>query len=402
MARREMLGPHPYAPQIRLLLQGAMLIFVYTVAIGILNGTDLVDFGHKTLLTHVHTGTLGWITTSVFAAALWLFGGTVVPGWRDTFARSLPIATILAVIAYNVAFLLTVGEARPTVGGFMLLVIVAWVAWIFAAAKGTVLSVPRLGILAAVTTLLFGGLLGVLLGVMLATGNDILPGDAYGSHPATMVIGFLIPVGMALSEWNVRPELLETRATRSGWLQIGLPFIGGICVTLGLLADSTPLVSLSLPFEIVGVGIFVKRLWPGLRGIDTGSAAPGFVAAPTVLWLVLNIFMFVYLIGRYQGDFDNVPLGLILALDHMMFIGVMSNSLFAQIRAASPAVKPAAVRVLVYVMNIGLAGFVIGLLADAAILKRIFTPIMGLAILHGIALFTGALRKPAAETPVAL
>lgn len=401
MAQRETLGTHPYAAQIRLLLQGAMLIFVYTVTIGILNGTDLVDFGHKTLLTHVHTGTLGWITTSVFAAALWLFGGTVVPGWRDTFARSLPLATIVAVIAYNIAFLLTVGEARPTIGGFMLLVIVAWVAWIFAAAKGAVLSVPRLGILAAVTTLTFGGLLGVLLGIMLATGNDILPGDAYGSHPATMVIGFLIPVGMALAEWNVRPELLETRATRSGWLQIGLPFIGGICVTLGLLADSTPLVALSLPFEIIGVGIFVKRLWPGLRRIDTDAATSAFVAGPTALWLVANIFMFVYLIGRYEGDFDSAPIGLILALDHMMFIGVMSSSLFAQVRAASSAVKPVSVRVLVYAMNIGLAGFVVGLIAEAAILKRIFTPIMGLAILHGIALFTMALRKPAAEVPAA-
>jgi len=400
MARSESLGSHPYVSQIRFLLQAAMLIFAYTVVIGILNGTDIVDFSHKTLLTHVHTGTLGWITTSVFAAALWLFGGTPGAGWHDSFARTLPIATVVAVVAYNIVFLTTTDVARPTVGGFMLLVILAWVGWIFAAARRSVLSVPRLGILAAVTTLTIGGLLGVLLGVMLATGNDILPGDAYASHPATMVIGFLIPVGMALAEWNVRPELLETRATRAGWLQIGLPFIGGICVTLGLLADSAPLISISLPFEIIGVGIFVKRLWPGLRLVDTSSATSGFVAAPTVLWLVLNIVMFIYLIARFQGDFDNVREGLILALDHMMFIGVMSNSLFAQVRAAAPGAKPAAVKVLTYGMNVGLAGFILGLLADTAILKQLFTPIMGLAILHGITLFTMALRRPAVDTPV--
>jgi len=401
MARAESLGSHPYVSQIRFLLQSAMLIFAYTVVIGILNGTDIVDFSHKTLLTHVHTGTLGWITTSVFAAALWLFGGTPGTGWRDSFARTLPLATVVAVVAYNIVFLTTTDVARPTVGGFMLLVIVGWVAWIFAEARTSVLSVPRLGILAAMTTLTIGGLLGVLLGVMLATGNDILPGDAYASHPATMVIGFLIPVGMALAEWNVRPELLETRATRAGWLQIGLPFIGGICVTLGLLADSAPLISISLPFEIIGVGIFVKRLWPGLRLVDMSSALSGFVAAPTILWLVLNIVMFIYLIARFQGDFDNVREGLILALDHMMFIGVMSNSLFAQVRAASPGAKPAAVKVLTYGMNIGLAGFILGLLADTAILKQLFTPIMGLAILHGIALFTMALRRPSVDTSVA-
>lgn len=394
MALSERLDAHPYAAQIRFLLQSAMLIFAYTVVIGILNGTDIVDFSHKQLLTHVHTGTLGWITTSVFAAALWLFGGTQATGWRDTFARILPGATVIAVIAYNIAFLMTFGSGRPTVGGFMLLVIVCWVAWIFAGHKGTVLSVPRLGILAAVLTLTLGGLLGVLLGIMVATGNDILPGDAYASHPATMVIGFLIPVGMALAEWNVRPELLEMRATRSGWLQIGLPFIGGLCVTAGLLADSAPLISFSLPFEIIGVGILVKRLWPGLRNVDTTNAGSSMVAAPTVFWLVLNIVFFIYLIARFQGDFDNVRPGLILALDHMMFIGVMSNSLFAQVRHAAPAAKPAAVRVMTFAMNLGLAGFILGLLADTAILKQIFTPIMGLGILHGIALFTMSLRKP--------
>lgn len=398
MVRIEGLATHPYVSQIRFLLQSAMLIFAYTVVIGILNGTDLVDFGHKTLLTHVHTGTLGWITTSVFAAALWLFGGTPATGWRHSFARTLPVATVLAVVAYNIAFFATTGSARPTVGGFMFLVILGWVVWIYGSASSSVLSVPRLGILAAVTTLTFGGLLGVLLGVMIATGNEILPGDAYASHPATMVIGFLIPAGMALAEWNVRPELLEQRATRAGWLQIGLPFIGGICVTAGLLADSPPLISLSLPFEIIGVGIFVKRLWPGLRRVDGNSATPGFVASPTALWLVLNTVMFIYLIVRFKGDFDNARAGLILALDHMMFIGVMTNSLFAQVRAATSDVKPAAVRVLFYAVNIGLAGFVLGLLADTAILKQIFTPIMGLGILHGIALFTMALRRSSPQT----
>ena len=389
------LAVHPNGRQIKLLLQAALLIFAYTVVIGILNGTDLVEFSHQTLLTHVHTGTLGWITTSVFAAALWLFGGTAAPGWRDSFARSLPIATVIAVVAYNIAFGTTFGNARPAIGGFMLLVIVGWVAWIFGSMKGSVLSVPRLGILAAVITLTFGGLLGVLLGVMLATGNEILPGDAYASHPATMVIGFLIPVGMALAEWNVRPELRDQKATRAGWLQIGLPFVGGILVTVGLLANSPPLLSLSLPFEVVGVGIMVARLWPGMRRLDVAGAGPSFVASPTVVWLVLNIMFFIYLIARFQGDFDPVRPGLILALDHMMFIGVMSNVLFAQVRDAAPAAKPAAVRVLFYLMNVGLAGFVLGLLADAAILKQVFTPIMGLGILHGIVLFTRALQKGA-------
>jgi hypothetical protein len=396
--RTNSLVDHPYASQIRLLLQAAMVIFVYTVVIGILNGTDLVEFGHQTILTHVHTGTLGWITMSVLAGSLWMFGATRKTGWRDSVMSWLPAVTILAVVAYNIAFGTTHGSARPTVGGFMLLVIVVWLVWIFGSIKDAVLSVPRLAVLAALVTAVTGGLLGVLLGVMIATGNEILPGDAEASHPATMVIGFLIPIGMALSEWYVRPELRETTATTPGKYQVILPFIGGFFVTAGLLADSPPLISVSLPFEIIGVTILVVRLWPGLRNLRMSEGSSALLAAPTSFWLVANIVMFVYLIARYKGDFDDARISLILALDHMMFIGVLSNSLFAQVRSAATEVKPAAVQVLFWLMNIGLAGFALGLIADASILKQIFTPIMGLGILHGVVLFTIALQRGGTPT----
>ncbi len=55
------------------LFLNAMALFTVTVLIGIFNGLDLVEFSHNQLLTHVHAGTLGWITLSVFGAALWMF-----------------------------------------------------------------------------------------------------------------------------------------------------------------------------------------------------------------------------------------------------------------------------------------------------------------------------------------
>ena len=57
-------GGHPLRREVVLLLRLAMVVFVWTVAIGILNGTDIVDFSHKVMLSHVHAGTLGWITTA--------------------------------------------------------------------------------------------------------------------------------------------------------------------------------------------------------------------------------------------------------------------------------------------------------------------------------------------------
>ena len=71
------MGTLRYRAEIGWLLQIAMLIFVVTVLIGIANGTKV--FGaleRNVLLTHVHAGTLGWITLGVAAACLWIFGGT--------------------------------------------------------------------------------------------------------------------------------------------------------------------------------------------------------------------------------------------------------------------------------------------------------------------------------------
>ena len=101
---------HPLRREVVLLLQLAMVVFVWTVAIGILNGTDLVDFSRKVLLSHVHAGTLGWITTSVFAATLWLFGETATPGQIRT-ARWLARAAMVTLPLF--AFTLRVHLRRP-------------------------------------------------------------------------------------------------------------------------------------------------------------------------------------------------------------------------------------------------------------------------------------------------
>ena len=72
------MGTFRYRPEMGWLLQIAMLIFVVTVLIGIANGTKVFGtLDRNVLLTHVHAGTLGWITLGVAAACLWIFGGTI-------------------------------------------------------------------------------------------------------------------------------------------------------------------------------------------------------------------------------------------------------------------------------------------------------------------------------------
>ena len=374
---------------VRMLFQTALVLFVFTVVVGILNGTDAVDFGHETLMTHVHAGTLGWISLCVLGAALVLFGGTPSNRRLESLIGVLPVGTAVAVVAYVIAFFTTTGVGRPITGTVVLLALVGWFGWVIARSTAIVLSVPRLAVLAALASLALGAVLGVLLGVELSGEADVLPEGGEDAHPASMVIGFLIPVGMALGEWLLRPGAIDEPATRRGYLQVGLPFVGGVLVMAGLLADVTPLVALSLPFEVVGVGIFVWRMWPELRRVVWTSPGYQRSAALTTMFLVINIGLFVYLIVRYEGDLAYAPQREILALDHVMFIGVMTNSLFglvnAQLRRGLPAWTH---HVIVVATNVGLVGFALGLMLDETALKRAFTPVLGGGILVAVVAFT--------------
>lgn len=392
---------HPYAGGVRALFRTALIIFVVTVGIGILNGTDLVTFDHQTLMGHVHSGTLGWISLSVFAASLWLFGATVSTGWHAPIARVLPVAAIFAIVAYVTAFFMTTDVRRPITGSLALIVVVAFLVWVAAQSRHVVLSVPRLGVLAGVTTLAIGAVLGVLLGLQQAGTIDFLPTGASGAHPATMVVGFLIPMGMALAEWRLAPELIEVLADRKGRIQIAAPFFGGVLLMLGALLDITPLIGLSLPLEIAGVVIFVRRMWLPMRRVDWSHGLWERGAVATTFFLVADIALLVYLIVRYKGEVDDAPTHLILALDHMMFIGVMTNSLFGLVDNASNNRRwPRVDNWIFWAMNVGLVFFALGLLADATMLKRIGAPVMGTAILIGIATMSARLSGRTVRAPV--
>ena len=390
-------GEHPLRKQVRLLLQVAMVVFVWTVGIGILNGTDLVDFDRKVVLSHVHAGTLGWITTSVFAASLWLFGRTASEG-EARIGRGLALYSAVVLPVFALTFAFTYEEPRAALGTLALAAIIGVFLWVATRSRRIELTTVHLGFLAAVATSVVGGIIGVLLATEIATGENVLTDGGSDAHPATMVVGFLIPVGMALAEWGLRGNDLE-RAGRLGTAQIAFPFIGGVVLMLGLLLDIDALPPLSTLIELVGVVIFFKRMWGPLRAVAWGSRTPGRYAAVSALAIIANIVFLNYLAGANGGDFDKVGIHQILALDHMMFVGVLTNAIFAMLLVAtgSRSQWPQLDTIVFAVMNVALLGFVISLLAEATWLMRIATPLLGAAILVGLLDRTLALR--AAEHP---
>jgi hypothetical protein len=391
---------HPLRREVLLLLQVAIVVFTWTVVIGILNGTDVVDFSRKVVLSHVHAGTLGWITMCVFAASLWLFGGTAGPAAVKS-ARVLTGAAIVVLPAFAFTFALTFGDWRPIMGSFALATIVGFFVWVLFRTRGVELSVTHVGFLAAIATSVAGGTIGVLLATKIATGRDVVPSGADDAHPGTMVVGFLIPVGMALAEWCFNwPKL--TKAQRLGQAQIVLPFLGGLILLVSLLFDIKPLAPVSALVELAGVVVFIKRLWPNFRAVEWMQRSTARFAAASGTAIVVNILFINYLIARHKGDFDKVPDRHLLALDHTMFVGVLTNAILGLLLGVTRKDDrwKQADDVVFYGMNAGLIGFVISLLGDWIWLERIATPIMGASILTALVVFTLRLRTRNTEDAV--
>lgn len=407
----------PIAGSVKTLLQAAMVIFLVTVVVGILNGLDLVDFNGNTLLTHVHAGALGWITLGFFAACLWLFAeGRTLAGWRARWLRPLSYGAVLAVALYVAAFYSGDLAWRLAGGSVTLAAIVGFFVWVVDGSRGRRLSTPHLALLAAMITLTIGAALGVILGIWLKGGLRSLPQEIFVTHPTTMVVGYLVLAGMGIAEWRLDPASARSPASRGGWAQVALPFLGGLVLTGGALLNNEVIIGLYVPLQVIGVIIFLARMWSHIAGAAWRAASSGRLFALSALFLAANVGLMTYLVVSYltgaygdPPDFMRIPTWLVFAMDHAMFIGVMNNGLFGLVYEAARARRsfwPWADHLLFWGMNAGLVGFVVGLIRQEALLKQIFTPIMGASILlvmlaYTIRLQTTAAPAPAVEAPPA-
>ena len=394
--------------EIKLFLQAGLLIFIFTVGVGILNGLDVVDFDRKMLMAHVHAGTLGWITLGFIAVCLWIFSeGQAVTGWRAAAPRWLGIAAAVSIAFYAYAFYTGNLDLRLAGGSLTLAAIVGFYVWIVVQMRGATLSTPRLGMFAAATTLTIGSVLGVMLGIWLKGGLQSLPRGIFVTHPTTMVVGYLVLAGMALSEWRLDPESAGKPTSKAGWAQVALPFIGGLVLTAGALTNNQMIIGMYIPLQVIGVIIYLIRLGPKMLAASWLAGGPARHYAISAVFLVANVGLITYLIvnfvsGAYGDppDFALIPSWLVFAMDHAMFIGVMTNGLFGLVSEAArtPSTTfhsaqdarlwPWADHALFWGMNVGAIGFVVGLMQKSAPIKQVFAPIMGTAILIAIVTYT--------------
>src|SRR5579859_826269 len=395
---------NPWRTDMKLLFIAAMIVFLITVAIGLVNGQHLVTLSQDVLLTHVHAGTIGWITLSVFALTLFLFGDGEVSQGTKSYIRWSSIIAAISVPLYILAFLSGIPLARAILGVPVLLVMAAFLVWIIARSSKIHLGVAQLAVLGSLVTLVIAGTLGVLMQVQFASARAFLPGGDVAAHAATMVSGYLVLIGMALSEWRLMPP--SGRVSRAGIIQVTLLFLAGLAMFVGQLFDLQPFLMLNLLLSVIGVIIYIVRFAPRIVRLNwLGHNSERFFAI-SAIFVVINIALTVYLIaaiiaGAIPGN--PPPSGLLHALDHAIFVGVMTNAIFGLLHDTTQerrALWPWAEDVLFWGMNIGLVGFLVGLLSGVQILQSIFTPIMGLSILVGLLMIGLRMRKSPQAEPI--
>jgi hypothetical protein len=376
----------------------AMAIFVLTVGIGILNGTDAIDPARNWLLTHVHSGTLGWISLSILATASWYF---------RTADLRLAIALASLVPVYIATFTWAEPLPRAVAGTLLLVAIVLMVAWAWRVFLASDRGVAGLGMVLGLTTFAYGAIIGVVLQIQSAATQAWLTGDAIGAHAAAMAFGYLVLVAMGVVEW----QLGVTGRRRLGQVQVGALFVGGLILSVGLLTSQGQAAGgLYLLAELVAIVAFVLRVAPDvLRVAWARVGLPRYVGAAAI-WVVGALLLLMYIIVLFigaKGDVAAIPMGALVAGDHAVFIGVMTNLLFGLIGGVARTAerRPAWVDHLVFWgVNLGLVVFVVGLIAVVPEVKRIGAPVMGVAILLGIAVRAIDLwpdREPTLPSPVA-
>ena len=373
-----------WAGPARLLFLASMAIFVVTIVIGILNGADAVEFDRNQILTHVHSGTIGWITLGVVGTAFVLFR-----------AASLNLARALVVLVplYVAAFYTGNFQARA-IGGTLLLVVVLWLfGWTWRTYLAGERTVPKLGLTLGLSTFTYGAVIGVVLQIQFALGTNWLTGDSIGAHAGAMTFGYLVLVAMGVIEWRVRNA---PGISRGGAVQVVSLFLGGLVLSVGILiGQAQTLAGIYLVTEVIAVALFARRVLPAAVRIQWGGASPSRHIGAAAIWVILALALFFYLISQFiaaNGDINAVSPNLLIANDHSVFIGVMTNLAFGLLGVWVGIETKARLGSLVtfWGINLGLAVFIVGLIAESPEVKRIGAPVMGVFLLAALAIYARA------------
>ena len=398
-----------YRQEIRWLYQAALLLFLVTIALGMARGLGLIDFTDRNqFLTHLHSGTIGWITLGIMATVLWIYGGNAPRAENEQFVTWTAVLLIVAVPIYVAAWWTGNLPFRAIGGTLVLAGILAFAVWLVREAARIgyrQLTTPQLGAVVGLVTLVVGSTLGVLLQIQFATKTSLVPDSTVGAHAETQITGYLVLVAMSIAYWRLHGNDRTARGTAMVWLF----FVGAVFIAFALLLNILPLTIIYIPLDITAFVLLLTLTWRRVVGpgwMTAGSARHYAIAIPFAL---VYLVIFIYLIIGFAAlklwpTFADVPQNLIPATEHPLFVGMVTNTLFGLLYdlTADRRSWPWADEILFWGMNIAVAAFTIALLADAQGAFKFITPVLGTSLFVGIVAHTKRLwAAPGAQSMAA-
>jgi hypothetical protein len=369
----------------RRIFLGSLLVFLINITLGFGNVITPGDIPHWQGLTHLHGGTLGWLTLSAIGFAVWLFTGK--RNVSETYATRVKwlswAAVVLGagyVLSFGISFNL-MGNAYallPIFGTGMMLVIWATALLTLTQIRNQpILSTPHLLVAGGFLVASLGAIMGVLLGLQHAVGSLPLPDGipAIGFHAGPMDT-YAVMIAVAAVEWLVDRD--DTRAwTWPGVLQVALFTLAGVLSFIPVDA----MAMLAVLGRLAGSLVFFLRIgWRALlRNPLRHDESTWATFAP--VWLLVFIVILLSFAFGPLGDGDDWA-GVVAF--HAYFIGLITNSLFGvysgrtrNARRLHKWAEPAAF----WLLNIGLVVFAA---TEFAMGSKHGAIVMGVGVLLGV------------------
>lgn len=379
----------------RVTFLASALIFLVTIGLGFLNAVATGSIPRWQVLTHLHSGTVGWILLSFIGVAIWVFTGEREAS--EPYARRLRWLVGGAILAFvglvaSFAYGFSQGGAAMTPLGVFapFAAVMVWAAAIFALSRlrtHVEVTTPRLLIAVGLLLAAIGVTVGAWIGMNHAFGGSVPnpPEQAIGAHFLTVLPAIGV-VAAGILEWIVRGDD-DGRWSRSGLLQVAVGGVTGLVFPIAfvLLLLGVPEETLQPIFIGLVVGgilftlLYLGRVgWRALRTnpLETGAASWAFFST---IWFV--VFLPSVLLSPALGD----PEWMSILSIHSLFVGFLTNALLGVYSARTrDAVERYAWTepVAMWLLNLGIVVFVA---VEAIFQTGHGAIVMGVGVLLGVA-----------------
>lgn len=371
------------------------LLFLVTITLGFLNVVTTGALPRWQVLTHLHSGTVGWILLSYVGIAIWLFTGErdVSASYRQrlTWLVRLAVVAFVGLIAsFAYGFSQGGSDALLPLGVFApFAALVIWATAIFALTqlrRLPVVTTPHLLVAVGLLFAAIGVTFGAWVGLDDAFGNllPIAHDDGIGAHFLTVVPAISV-VATGVIEWMTDTGG-PTRWTRGGAVQVAFGGLTGLMLPIGtvLLALGVSRATTGLVFIGLLVGavlytlVFLARI--GQRALRANPLDGGVDAWMFFATAWFFVFVVVEIGGPALGEAEWVS---VLGI-HSFFVGLMTNLLLGVIavRTSGASVRyPWAEPTAMWVLN---AGIVVFVALEAAMELSHGAAVMGAGVLLGV------------------